>query len=208
MHGAQDPGLFRKPKVESRKPNRAAIVAAFLGACGPAAAPAPGSQGSTLRPPEGSPVAGPADTHCDGKPPRAVDPGQCMSGSHAGGGPYYGDTLFNSAGMDDDCKYLVGFQASTLQQDRDVIFQVTLNAAADGLPVVGADVRARVFLSPTHDGPHTVQAPAVQAPGVYSAGPVRFDAPGRWTVRFHFFPDCDDGETSPHGHAAFFLDVP
>lgn len=31
---------------------------------------------------------------------------------------------------------------------------------------------------------------------------------GQWTVRFHFFDVCIDGPTSPHSHAAFYVNVP
>ena len=38
---------------------------------------------------------------------------------------------------------------------------------------------------------------------------VRFDAKGRWTVRFHLHEECaDEAPDSPHGHIAFFIDVP
>ena len=47
------------------------------------------------------------------------------------------------------------------------------------------------------------------APGVYKVGPIKFDAAGIWTVRFHFFEECGDArEDSPHGHAAFYVKVP
>jgi hypothetical protein len=40
-------------------------------------------------------------------------------------------------------------------------------------------------------------------------GPIVFDQPGKWVVRFHFFENCDDlVEDSPHGHAAFYVQVP
>ena len=40
-------------------------------------------------------------------------------------------------------------------------------------------------------------------------GPVQFDAPGQWTVRFHLHDNCsDEPADSPHGHAAFFIGVP
>ena len=45
--------------------------------------------------------------------------------------------------------------------------------------------------------------------GTYKIGPIVFDKPGRWVVRFHLFGTCDDAlATSPHAHAAFFVDVP
>jgi len=57
--------------------------------------------------------------------------------------------------------------------------------------------------------PNTRPITKIISPGVYSVGPVRFDQAGRWTVRFHFFETCLDArEDSPHGHAAFYVDVP
>ena len=60
---------------------------------------------------------------------------------------------------------------------------------------------------------HGVPAPSAPspeiAPGVYKVGPIVFDAPGIWTERFHLFEECsDDPDDSPHGHAAFFINVP
>jgi hypothetical protein len=45
--------------------------------------------------------------------------------------------------------------------------------------------------------------------GTYTLGPLRFDKKGKWTLRYHIRGDCVDlTEDSPHGHVAFFLDVP
>ena len=81
--------------------------------------------------------------------------------------------------------------------------------AGGGGPATGANVDIEAFLSDTHPAPnsgvHTTEGP----PGTYHIGPVRFDAKGRWTVRFHLHEDCaDEAADSPHGHVAFFLDVP
>ena len=47
------------------------------------------------------------------------------------------------------------------------------------------------------------------APGVYKVGPIQFSRAGIWQVRFHLFEECsDDPDDSPHGHAAFFIQVP
>jgi hypothetical protein len=45
-------------------------------------------------------------------------------------------------------------------------------------------------------------------PGVFEVGPIAFDKSGRWAVRLHFYEECVHSETSPHGRAAFFVDVP
>jgi hypothetical protein len=90
-----------------------------------------------------------------------------------------------------------------------VTFTVTATNKTDGSPVAGADIVAEVFLSVTHPAPtavvHTTEGPA----GTYVTEPVKFDAPGQWTIRFHLFDSCDDTlEDSPHGHAAFYVEVP
>lgn len=172
-------------------------------------------------------VAGALDTHCGTKIVK-INPGSCAaSGADAGAGdggtvsgksfvaPLHGDmpagdpnTRFNSEADDDDCKYRVKWSSSEVAQGRDVSFEVTLTAKDGGAPVRGAPVRLEVFLSDTHPAPNTNQTSAEKAPGVYAAGPIRFDQPGRWTVRFHFNEQCADTAESPHGHAAFFVQVP
>jgi hypothetical protein len=79
---------------------------------------------------------------------------------------------------------------------------------ADMTPATGAKTRAEIFLTDTHPAappPAASESPA----GTYKVGPIKFDAPGDWTVRFHFYENCDDApEDSPHGHVAFFVHVP
>jgi hypothetical protein len=65
----------------------------------------------------------------------------------------------------------------------------------------------------SHVLPNTTPAmTATETPansGIYTISPVVFDKSGRWVVRFHFNENCTDNlEDSPHGHAAFFFDVP
>jgi hypothetical protein len=121
----------------------------------------------------------------------------------------YGQTMFGSAGNDDDCKYYLSWVATPIQQNTDTTFTVTAIRLADGKPATCAGVRPDVFLSTTHGAaPPPDVAPEIAA-GVYKVGPIRFDARGRWTVRFHFYESCSDTpEDSPHGHAAFYVDVP
>lgn len=38
--------------------------------------------------------------------------------------------------------------------------------------------------------------------------PVRFIAPGDWTVRFHFYENCYDASESPRGHGVLLIHVP
>lgn len=160
----------------------------------------------------GGPVTGPDDGHCSG-PSVIVDPGVCSAppvATDAGtSGAEYGDTLFNDQGDDDDCKYKVQWSATTICENADVTVQVKLTALSDGASVPGANPWADVFLgAPTHPAPLTQQSSHETAPGNYSIGPIRFDAKGQWTMRFHFFANSCDQPASPHGHAAFYVNVP
>ncbi len=157
----------------------------------------------------GGPVDGDEDAHC-GATVITVDEAACAEGeeepAEGEDDDEYGDTLFNAAGDDDECKYHVAFNVDGVVVDQDATFVVTPTALDGGAAITGANVRAEVFLDETHgvNGGTTVEDPA----GTYTISGVQFDESGRWTVRFHFFEDCADGETSPHGHAAFFIDVP
>ena len=191
----------------------------------------------------GGPVSGAADSHCQGVTPVAVDPVACTvptdtaaegGAQGAGDAPSeggeancnqthdadYGNTLSNSEGNDDDCKYQVSWTSTPIRQNEDVTFTVTttdlttnngLAALQDGqLPLSRAEIYQPC--SPNRRGPaQNLSAKFVESkttPGVFTGGPFRFDQPGRWVVRFHFYEQCLDGETSPHGHVAFFVDVP
>ena len=124
----------------------------------------------------------------------------------------YGDTLYGSQGDDDDCKYHAAWTSSAPVENRDVSFNVTATKLADGSPMAGAvpyKVFAEAFLSDIHPAPPVKQTATEGPAGSYVIGPVLFDAPGRWTVRFHFYENCDDSlPDSPHGHIAFFVEVP
>jgi hypothetical protein len=171
----------------------------------------------------GGPVAGPQDTHCNGMPAQATSQAVCHLTASAdagtGGGtsgPTYGPTMDNSEADDDDCKYHVKWTSSPIGENRDVTFTVTVTTKTDGKPAgsgtgIGADanVIAEVFLNDTHPAPNTNQQSNETVPGTYAVGPIQFDAPGQWTVRFHFYEMCTDvSNESPHGHAAFFVQVP
>lgn len=170
--------------------------------------------------PVGGAVVGAADDHCDvagtlapAKVGVCVDPGATGGQEPDGGapGPEYGETLFNSAGYDDECKYHVSFTATPIRKNENVTFTVTIAGLDPAGPAEDADVEAEVFLDDTHPAPNT-NTTAVETPagsGVYKVGPIRFDDSGRWTVRFHMYDRCSDAPAdSPHGHAAFFIDVP
>jgi len=167
--------------------------------------------------PGGGPVTGPLDTHCvnpDDMGPKKQETSQlsCHLGEDGGTGsdtPDYGDTMYNASGDDDDCKYQVSFTVNPVFENKDTTFVVKATNTSDGKPVTGAAIRVEAFLSDTHPAPNSGAKVTESAGGTYTITPVHFDASGKWTVRFHLFEDCSDGaEDSPHGHAAFFLNVP
>jgi hypothetical protein len=186
-------------------------------------------------------VVGPADAHCAGHPIVNVDPAYCHGdapeseggaansddGADAAGGSdcnqthdaEYGDTLPNSEGDDDDCKYHVSWTSTPIRLNQDATFTVTTEAIATGKPLEPLAADDKLPLSsvevyqpcqPNRLGPiENFNAEFKEtAPGVYQGGPLRFDQSGRWVVRFHFYEQCNDGDESPHGHVAFFVDVP
>jgi hypothetical protein len=182
----------------------------------------------------GGPVAGAADTHC-GTKVEPTDPASCHPDGGAGGDDAsadasgdaandasidaggddggtdnpYGPTMFGTEADDDDCKYHVIWSASPVCENAAVTFTVTATYKTDGKPLTGAAPRAEVYLDPKHPAPTTAQKAHEVSPGKYTVGPIQFDAPGQWTVRFHFYELCEDTlDTSPHGHAAFFVQVP
>jgi len=174
-----------------------AIVVAAVAGCS-----AGGPQG-----PAGGPVAGQLDAHC-GTQVQVTHQASCQTS----GSPVpidAGPTMFNAEADDDDCKYHLKFTASPVYQNSDVTFIVTATTKADGAVATGANVDLEVFLDNTHPAPNSGQRTTETSPGTYRVGPVRFDKMGQWTVRFHLFEQClDSVPDSPHGHAAFFIDVP
>jgi hypothetical protein len=178
-----------------------------LGLLGSACSSSSGPSG-----PVGGPVSGALDTHCSGVDPTVI--GMCQMGTggdaDAGAPPTvdYGETLYNAEGDDDDCKYHVSWTSTPVRENTGVTFSVVVTKLADMTPATGANTRAEIFLTDTHPAappPAASESPA----GTYKVGPIKFDAPGDWTVRFHFYENCDDApEDSPHGHVAFFVHVP
>lgn len=133
----------------------------------------------------------------------------------------FGDTLYNASGKDDDCKYQVSWTSTPIRKGQNVTFTVTTSSLETGAPLehiaaqkAGATALSRVEpyipCDPTHFAPVAdFSAPITETlPGVYQVGPIVFDKSGRWALRFHFYETCFDTETSPHGHIAFFVDVP
>jgi hypothetical protein len=164
------------------------------------------------RGPAGGPASGPADTHCvlpdGGVREQVVSASSCQVTGDAGILDY-GATMYNAEADDDDCKYHVKFTSTPIYENTDVSFTVVATQKAGGAAAAGANVIAEIFLSDTHPAPNSNQGTSESPPGTFRVGPIRFDAPGKWTVRFHLHQDCADVlKDSPHGHAAFFIDVP
>ena len=90
-----------------------------------------------------------------------------------------------------------------------VTFNVTLTKLADRYAGDRRRRPRRGLPDATLTRPRRRPQATESAGGKYSVGPIKFDAPGDWTVRFHFYENCNDApEDSPHGHAAFFVHVP
>lgn len=196
------------------------VLLALLGGCS-SDAQAPETTGGART--AGGPVAGPADMHCMGASgdtmAQVVDYAQCNPGSmpsahgdmehDAAAGELYGAPMCGTQAADDDCKYHLAWSSTPIYRNHDVTITLALKMLSSGAAVAGAPVRAEVFLDDVHPAPNTGTRSTERAAGTYDVGPIRFDAPGRWTVRFHFFEECTDAvEDSPHGHASFYVDVP
>ena len=179
-----------------------------------------GGSDATPTGPVGGPVTGPVDAHCklgDGgmkiQATRAASchPAPVDAGPSDAAAPdnAYGVTVPNAESDDDDCKYHVKWTASPIYENRDVTFTLVGTVLASGMPLAAGKPYTEVFLDDTHPAPPTKPTSTETAPGTYTIGPVRFDKPGKWTIRFHVFGDCADlNDDSPHGHAAFFVNVP
>jgi hypothetical protein len=207
---------MRAPAPSSRS---IAAIAMILGALAWAGCTSSGGGGTG-----GGPVSGPVDTHCKGMPSRPTNQGNCHVTLPADAGAPaadYGPTMYGSEGDDDDCKYHIAWTAPPIAENADVTFTFTAQykaagepdpPACSGCPVQGLNTQnteAEVYLDTTHPAPPTDQALTAGDPGTYTLGPIQFDAPGKWTVRFHLFELCTDvTDDSPHGHAAFYVDVP
>jgi len=175
--------------------------------------------------PNNGAVAGVADAHCvadDGSPiVQAI--GACVSGAEAEEGEAEGEEheheeeeehepYFGREANDDDCKYHVSFTNTCVAVNEPVTFTLSLTQLYDDAPGDGTNPAfPEVFLASdlTHISPSNDITARETAPGVYDIGPVLFDVAGRWVVRFHYFENCSDVvPDSPHGHAAFYIDVP
>ncbi len=131
------------------------------------------------------------------------------AGGAGGAAPEYGPNSYGYEADDDDCKYHVKWSATPICENAGVTFTVTVTTKTDGKPVTGAGTYIEAVLGDTHPAPDSNPTTKETTPGTYQIGPVRFDKPGQWTVRFHIHGECTDvAETSQHGHAGFFVDVP
>ena len=186
-----------------------------------------GGSGASCASPGGPDTSQGANTHCSGDGGMiAQATGMCVMGGEedagieaADAGPLsgilggdYGDTNYGSKAFDDDCKYEVSWKSTPICDNSDVTFTVIVTKTAGGGPVTGAKPYLEVFKiegdTSVHFPAATHQVPTEKGDGVYDVGPVKFNASGKWIVRFHFFEDCSDSEDSPHGHAAFYVKVP
>ena len=214
----------------------ALLVAALAGAACNGTAAAPDAGGGTGADSPSGVVIGPLDSHCNASDGglTAQTIGACQvddpttvpanaascnvsfsndAGTSTDDGGVatsdYGATMYGAAGDDDDCKYYVSWTATPIKENADTYFTVSALRLVDMAPASCAGVRPDVSLSIAHGAPAPRNPSTEIAPGVYKVGPIKFDAPGTWTVRFHFFEECSDApEDSPHGHAAFYVQVP
>jgi hypothetical protein len=120
----------------------------------------------------------------------------------------FGPTMDGQEGDDDDCKYHVQWTSTPVHASVDVFFTVVATYKVDSMPLKGASPYIEAYLSDSHPPPNSNPQTTESPPGSYKIGPIRFDAPGDWTVRFHFAANCADSEESAHGHAAFYVRVP
>jgi hypothetical protein len=186
-------------------------------------------------PSPGGPVYGPEDDHCEAPDGGAIVQLTTVAGCTAvvatdGGGDSgagdgsaadagdigncgdhdYGATMDNNWGSDDDCKYDVMWTSTPICENQPAYFVVQASKRTDNSPLTGANARPDVVLNCDHPISNLPRDPSPEiAPGVYVVGPIVFDAPGKWVFRFHFNEDClDEAPDSPHGHAAFYVQVP
>jgi hypothetical protein len=163
----------------------------------------------------GGPVLSEApDNHCMG---RVQDIGACVSAADeddlaSGDEEEELGVFFGREADDDDCKYRVSFTNTCIALNQPVTFNLSLRRKQDNGVASGAlPSNPEIYLAddPGHISPsNEITAPESPA-GSYAIGPIVFDRSGRWVVRFHFFETCSDlPEDAPHGHAAFYIDVP
>jgi hypothetical protein len=207
------------------------LLVLLANACTSSSNPSDAGAAATCAAP-GAATPGQADTHCSGGKVQTTSMASChpqdaaagdggTSSGDDGGAPCpYGDTAYGQESDDDDCKYHVTWSARAICEGvAGVPFTVVATNKTDGSPLTGAGTVAEVFTtspgSPpgcdntsSHPGPNSGVVLTEGPAGTYK-GNIVFDAPGQWTVRFHFHEECADLlDDSPHGHAAYHLTVP
>lgn len=163
-------------------------------------------------------VAGAEDDHCidaDGSEiTQAI--GMCVTGGEAAEEGEEDEEahpiLSGREADDDDCKYHVRFENTCVALNEPVTFTLSLTRKFDGMPGAGTTpAYPEVFLADdaSHISPSNDITAREGPAGTYEIGPIVFDRSGRWVIRFHYFENCSDlPEDSPHGHVAFYIDVP
>jgi hypothetical protein len=169
--------------------------------------------------PVGGPVRGPLDGHCLIGGTLVAEPiGECLvptlvSGARDGqgsGGSDVGTTLYNTDGNDESCKYDVAWTSTAIERNAPVTFDVRVQRLLDRAAATGAKLRIDASVG---GGSHWASTDNVASSepiaGRYEVGPMTFDQPGTWTVRFHLYERCWDApDDSPRSGIAFFVSVP
>jgi hypothetical protein len=221
-----DPSFRRSSRWTKRVGSAVAVLVA--GSC--LVAPACSNDDSASPPTNGTMCAGSSgpvedgavDMHCIDASGNAINQtiGKCETESNTGqagaGGATQDETYdvhTTSSAQDDDCKYNVSFTVGCITVNQPVTFAVkVVKRAAPGGPMTGDDPNSpEVYFAsdPSHITPsNQINAPEGPA-GTYRIGPIVFDESGRWVIRFHLNEECSDiPDDSPHGHVAFYIDVP
>jgi hypothetical protein len=206
----------------------AALIGLATAAC-PGTTPSTPDAGPASCAAPGKPTPGPLDTHCASPDGGAATVQSTSAAScHPDGGVGdagasnacpYGTTMYGQESDDDDCKYRVKWSSTPICEGAGgVTITVVVTKKTDNSPLTGAGTVIESFTtSPAdascddqsnHPGPNSGVLLTEGPPGTYT-GPVVFDTPGQWTIRFHFHGECADLlPDSPHGHAAYHLTVP
>lgn len=195
---------------------RVFLVIAFVSLIGSAISVACSNSPASCATPGGA-ASGSPDTHCTDDSGVVTSTATSQASCHPDGGAVgdagvplgYGPPEYGAVGDDDDCKYHVSWTASTVCENQGVVFTITATNKVDGTPLTGAGTQVEGFLSPTHPAPTPFVTSTEGSPGTYVTQPMKFDQPGRWSIRMHLFEQCSDLlPDSPHGHVAFYVDVP
>ncbi len=159
-----------------------------------------------------------ADSSAGGAPADTGDNGAAGTDCNATHDAEYGETLDGDEGDDDDCKYHAAWTSTPIRLNEDFTVTLTTTDNTTQKPLEALDdgvlplSRVEVYqpCQPNRRPPaQDVSAKFTEtSPGVFTGGPLRFDQSGRWVIRFHLYEQCLDGEHSPHGHIAFFVNVP